>query len=60
MLGAAIFILTAIFSACQVVEQRLVLHNVDKEDQGSYACLVMDHSDNKQVGTIVCSNQGSD
>ena len=53
MLGAAIFILTAIFCACQVVEQRLVLHNVDKEDQGSYACLVMDHSDNKQVRTIV-------
>ena len=33
----------------QVVEQKLVLNNVDKEDQGSYACLVTDHSDNQQV-----------
>ena len=33
----------------KVVEQKLVLHNVDKADQGSYACLVMDHSDNNQV-----------
>ena len=32
-----------------MVEQRLVLHNVDKEDQGSYACVVKDHSDNQQV-----------
>ena len=33
----------------QVVEQKLVLHNVDKQDQGSYACLVMDHSENHQI-----------
>ena len=33
----------------KVVEQKLVLNNVDKADQGSYACLVMDHSDNNQV-----------
>ena len=26
-----------------------MLNNVDKEDQGSYACLVIDHSDNKKV-----------
>ena len=25
------------------------MNNVDKEDQGSYACLVIDHSDNKKV-----------
>ena len=33
----------------KTVEQKLILRNVNKEDQGSYACLVMDHSDNHKV-----------
>lgn len=33
----------------QVVEQRLQLHRVDKEDQGNYACIVTDHSNNNQT-----------
>ena len=32
----------------KVVEQKLILRNVNKEDQGTYACLVMDHSDNQK------------
>lgn len=34
----------------KVVEQQLILNNVDKADQGSYVCLVMDHSDNEHKG----------
>ena len=34
----------------KVVEQQLVLNNVDKADQGSYVCQVMDHSDNEHKG----------
>ena len=33
----------------KVVEQKLILNNVDKADQGSYVCQVLDHSDNKQT-----------
>jgi len=33
----------------KVVEQKLQLNNVDKEDQGSYACIVTDHSGNQQT-----------
>ena len=33
----------------KVVEQKLKLHRVDKEDQGSYACIVTDHSNNQQT-----------
>jgi len=33
----------------KVVEQKLQLNNVDKEDQGSYACIVTDHSNNQQT-----------
>ena len=33
----------------KVVEQKLQLHRVDKEDQGSYACIVTDHSNNQQT-----------
>ena len=36
-------------SHLKVVEQKLVLNNVNKEDQGSYACVVTDHSGNKQT-----------
>ena len=36
-------------SHLKVVEQTLKLHRVDKEDQGSYACTVTDHSGNKQT-----------
>lgn len=36
-------------SHLKVVEQKLKLHKVDKEDQGNYACVVTDHSNNQQT-----------
>ena len=35
-------------SYLKVVEQKLQLHRVDKEDQGNYECIVTDHSNNNQ------------
>ena len=35
-------------SYLKVVEQKLELHRVDKEDQGNYECIVTDHSNNNQ------------
>ena len=33
----------------KVVEQKLQLHRVSREDQGSYGCVVTDHSNNRQT-----------
>ena len=36
-------------SYLKVVEQKLQLNRVDKEDQGNYQCIVTDHSNNNQT-----------
>ena len=35
-------------SYLKVVEQKLTLHRVSREDQGSYGCIVRDHSNNNK------------
>lgn len=36
-------------SHLKVVEQKILLHNVEKEDQGNYMCIVTDHSGNTKT-----------